>query len=894
MKKNLHFLLLTILVTFTGKISMAVETNAGCSDAGVASASSDSICDNGHTDLILAAYVGAIQWQSYNGTLWVDETGTGSTTDFYTVTLTASTEFRAVVTMTGCDPDTSNTVLIIVGVTAPTGNGDTRCGYGQVNLTATGTGPIKWYDAATNGNLLYTGSPFTPNVAATTTFYAANTSNGGGSATTVMPPEATTFFSNVRGYWFTAPSDFTITGLFVPNPANGTTQNIAVIRFVPPVPPPFYATTTNAFNTLFLTQNDPSAGVIPVNIPILTGDVIGVLASRGTNDANSYAPSPSTTTIAGQTVTISRMGMQYPLATTAPQDVWQEAGGSISRLEITYEVGCESSRIPIVATVTPSAPVTIGASPPALCMGESSILTANSTNPSYTYTWSPATGLSSTTGTPVTATPTSPITYTVVAVDGSCGAIDSFFLDVGMPSVAGTAVLSIDTICQGTYSYLQLTGSLGNIQWQGNSGLGWFDETGTGNDSSLYPVSPAVSTDYWAIVTSGGCDPDTTIMLHVEVIAVVDPLTVSDTICGAGTVNLTASGPGTLNWYTAQSGGTLVNSGNTYSPSLSTTTTYYVRSLAGGLFNMGPGNYNIGTQSNNLSTDFGLGFDVNQQIILNKVYIYPAATGNITINLRDIQGGPVLNTVTVPVIGFSGPTPINLGWTLNPGTGYRLELDSGSVSLYYNTTGATYPYVTPGGLLTITGFLDPNFNTGLVYYYFYNWEISDGCQSNPIPVTGYVGGQVPTITQMWNTLTSSAPTGNQWYLNGNLIPGATSQDYTMSVPGTYTVVVTDQYGCTATSPPYVVNTIGIEELENPGITIYPNPVSENLYINFSPVFSAVQSLRITNTTGETVYEKKDFTNPTHFEINFKHFAKGTYILEINMNNLNYKKPFLKQ
>src|SRR6185436_11182571 len=517
MKKNLHFLLLTILVTFTGKISMAVETNAGCSDAGVASASSDSICDNGHTDLILAAYVGAIQWQSYNGTLWVDETGTGSTTDFYTVTLTASTEFRAVVTMTGCDPDTSNTVLIIVGVTAPTGNGDTRCGYGQVNLTATGTGPIKWYDAATNGNLLYTGSPFTPNVAATTTFYAANTSNGGGSATTVMPPEATTFFSNVRGYWFTAPSDFTITGLFVPNPANGTTQNIAVIRFVPPVPPPFYATTTNAFNTLFLTQNDPSAGVIPVNIPILTGDVIGVLASRGTNDANSYAPSPSTTTIAGQTVTISRMGMQYPLATTAPQDVWQEAGGSISRLEITYEVGCESSRIPIVATVTPSAPVTIGASPPALCMGESSILTANSTNPSYTYTWSPATGLSSTTGTPVTATPTSPITYTVVAVDGSCGAIDSFFLDVGMPSVAGTAVLSIDTICQGTYSYLQLTGSLGNIQWQGNSGLGWFDETGTGNDSSLYPVSPAVSTDYWAIVTSGGCDPDTTIMLHVEV-----------------------------------------------------------------------------------------------------------------------------------------------------------------------------------------------------------------------------------------------------------------------------------------------------------------------------------------------------------------------------------------
>ena len=166
-----------------------------------------------------------------------------------------------------------------------------------------------------------------------------------------MPAQASTFGGNARGYFFTAPCDFTMTGLFVPG-NNGTVQNIAVVRFDNNIPPPVYATTTNAFTTLYLTQNNIATGVIPVSIPVMAGDVIGVLATRGPGDVNSYAPSPSTTTINGYTVTIARMGMQYPLATTAPLELWQEVGGNISRLEITYETGCESARTPTIATVT--------------------------------------------------------------------------------------------------------------------------------------------------------------------------------------------------------------------------------------------------------------------------------------------------------------------------------------------------------------------------------------------------------------------------------------------------------------------------------------------------------------------------------------------------------------
>ncbi|MBL0341204.1 MAG: hypothetical protein IPP71_09880 [Bacteroidetes bacterium] len=78
---------------------------------------------------------------------------------------------------------------------------------------------------------------------------------------------------------------------------------------------------------------------------------------------------------------------------------------------IMYSAGCESSRTAAVATVTTAPSFSINAVPPALCEGQSSVISLTSTNSNYTYTWSPATGLSSTTGTTVTAKSITSITY---------------------------------------------------------------------------------------------------------------------------------------------------------------------------------------------------------------------------------------------------------------------------------------------------------------------------------------------------------------------------------------------------------------------------------------------------------------------------------------------------
>ncbi|MBK6634797.1 MAG: hypothetical protein IPG38_11205 [Chitinophagaceae bacterium] len=104
-----------------------------------------------------------------------------------------------------------------------------------------------------------------------------------------------------------------MTALRVPTDASSGTQNIAVMRMTGATPPPAFPATTNAFTTLFLTQVNPAVGNIPVNIPILAGEVIAIMGNRV--NVNSYRAAPNTTTIAGFPVPLLRMGMQFPLAT---------------------------------------------------------------------------------------------------------------------------------------------------------------------------------------------------------------------------------------------------------------------------------------------------------------------------------------------------------------------------------------------------------------------------------------------------------------------------------------------------------------------------------------------------------------------------------------------------
>jgi len=221
--------------------------------------------------------------------------------------------------------------------------------------------------------------------------------------------------------------------------------------------------------------------------------------------------------------------------------------------------------------------------------------------------------------------------------------------------------------------------------------------------------------------------------------------------------------------------------------------------------------------------------------------------------------------------------PVSLGFTLNPGT-YQLQLESGSVPLNYNSAGATYPYTAPGGAIAITGGLNPNFDPGQNYYFFYNWQVTEGCASSRIPVVGVVHfPTIPTIQQNGTVLTSSAPGNNQWFLNGVAIPGATAVTYDMTLtgPGSYTVTVIID-GCSSTSAPILFTSLN-EHMAAAGISVYPNPVKDIISVEFENVNTGITILSIYNSVGELVINNE--INNKKSDINFD-FPAGVYSVEI--------------
>lgn len=189
-----------------------------------------------------------------------------------------------------------------------------------------------------------------------------------------LPAHNTTFSSNVRGYWFTAPTNFTITGLRVAPEAGAGTQNIQVIRINDAVPVVFSTTSTN-FTSLAYIQGATNGVTQPVSISVAAGDIIGIFGQAGTT--NSYGTAGFSTTINGQPVTLNRIGSQNPITGAGIPDYWTEAGGSISRIEMTY-----------TTCFTPPATITTNPFNSTVCQGVSSAFFAvSATGTNLAYQW---------------------------------------------------------------------------------------------------------------------------------------------------------------------------------------------------------------------------------------------------------------------------------------------------------------------------------------------------------------------------------------------------------------------------------------------------------------------------------------------------------------------------
>jgi large repetitive protein len=220
-------------------------------------------------------------------------------------------------------------------------------------------------------------------------------------------------------------------------------------------------TTVNVTSSLTVTATPSTSSICP-------GGSVSLSASAS-NPNTTYQWSGGAGT--GSTVTVSPSGTTTYTVTG------------------TDNTGCQGVDFATV-NVYPGAVITVSPASPAVCYGTPVTLTASG---AINYTWSPATGLSGTSGSAVIANPTSSITYTVSGIDSitTCsGSVLIPFMVIQPPVInAGPDT----TICNS-----------GSAQLHGSGGLiyQWSPATGLSDPNIANPVATPTATTTYTLTSS--------------------------------------------------------------------------------------------------------------------------------------------------------------------------------------------------------------------------------------------------------------------------------------------------------------------------------------------------------------------------------------------------------
>jgi len=341
----------------------------------------------------------------------------------------------------------------------------TRCGEGPVDLAAStaGAGVLYWYTSAIGGSPLGTGSSFTtPVITATTDFYVSSelinegeviVGSVGTTSSSAPQSPANGGWGGMKGQYLFRAQELINAGLRAGNihtlsldiATAGSTLAGFVIQMGSTSDTAWSSTPNIAGGLTTVFPADSFAPVAGLNTftfatPFDWDGESNIIVStswsnNNTSNSSSSVKTSTTTYLSSQSYRKDSETAVNMLAFTG-----SSAGTGIlstaysrPRMHFTGQKACSSERLPVTATVTPAPPIMVSADT-IICEGGSALLAAGSTNPGYTYTWSPAATLSSSAGSTVTATPGSTTTYTVTATDTSAC------------SISGTVTVTIEAI----------------------------------------------------------------------------------------------------------------------------------------------------------------------------------------------------------------------------------------------------------------------------------------------------------------------------------------------------------------------------------------------------------------------------------------------------------------
>lgn len=149
----------------------------------------------------------------------------------------------------------------------------------------------------------------------------------------------------------------------------------------------------------------------------------------------------------------------------------------------------------------------------------------------------------------------------------------------------------------------------------------------------------------------------------------------------------------------------------------------------------------------------------------------------------------------------------------------------------------------------------------------------------------------PTITQSGNELIAESGSAYQWYRGGYPLQGASNQKYTPTQTGDYQCEVTGDNGCQALSNSIHVEISSIDNYLPAGMTIYPNPATSKLFIQWNEQPNDFSQIEIFDVLGNKIITKKLESN---LEIDLNSVKSGMYFIQISHNNKLFTSRFIKQ
>lgn len=162
-----------------------------------------------------------------------------------------------------------------------------------------------------------------------------------------------------------------------------------------------------------------------------------------------------------------------------------------------------------------------------------------------------------------------------------------------------------------------------------------------------------------------------------------------------------------------------------------------------------------------------------------------------------------------------------------------------------------------------------------------------GCASTGVrSIVVYPYLPQPTVLVWGFSISCSVTAASyQWYLNGNPIPGATSQNIAATQIGMYTVEAFNAQGCSSgISSAVLVD--AIPDVQISSFSIYPNPNQGVFWISFSGEQHSEYQLDIIAADGKVVESEslENFSGDYRKMFDLSAYGSGVYMVRITHNN----------